>query len=166
MGVKISEVKTEEELGLVAELAKKIWHECFVSIISVEQIDYMVEKFQSYKAMKNQIDNQDYHYLAVRDDDDICGYIAVKPEKDDRFFLSKLYLRKDKRGQGIASQMLERVFEEAKNSGKSKVYLTVNKHNYHAVKVYEKTGFQTAECVVTDIGNGFVMDDFVMEYKL
>ena len=154
MGVKISEVKTEEELSLVAELAEKIWHECFIGIISEEQIDYMVEKFQSYNAMKDQVANQDYHYLAVRDDDDICGYIAVKPEKDERFFLSKLYLRKDKRGKGIASKMLERVFEEAK------------KHNDHAVKVYEKTGFQTVECVVTDIGNGFVMDDFVMEYKL
>ncbi len=166
MGVKISEVKTEEELSLVAELAEKIWHECFIGIISEEQIDYMVEKFQSYNAMKDQVASQDYHYFAVRDDDDICRYIAVKPEKDERFFLSKLYLRKDKRGKGIASKMLERVFEEAKNSGKSKVYLTVNKHNDHAVKVYEKTGFQTVECVVTDIGNGFVMDDFVMEYKL
>lgn len=166
MGIEISEVKTEEELSLVAELAEKIWHECFIGIISEEQIDYMVEKFQSYNSMKEQIANQDYHYLAVRDDGDICGYIAVKPEKDERFFLSKLYLRKDKRGKGIASKMLERVFEEAKNAGKSKVYLTVNKHNDHAVKVYEKTGFQTVECVVTDIGNGFVMDDFVMEYKL
>lgn len=166
MGVKISEVKTKEELCLVATLAEKIWHECFVGIISLEQIGYMVEKFQSYNAMKDQIENQGYYYLAVHDDDDICGYIAVKPEKDDRFFLSKLYLRKDKRGQGIASKMLERVFEEAKNSGKSRVYLTVNKHNDHAVRVYEKTGFQTVECVVTDIGNGFVMDDYVMEYKL
>lgn len=166
MGVKISEVKTEEELSQVAELAEKIWHECFVGIISEEQIDYMVEKFQSYSAMKEQIANQDYYYFAVRDDDDICGYIAVKPENDERFFLSKLYLRKEKRGKGIASQMLERVFTEAKNSGKSKVYLTVNKHNDHAVKVYEKSGFKTIECVVTDIGNGFVMDDYVMEYKL
>jgi hypothetical protein rflaF_00260 len=157
---------TDNELRLLAELAEKIWHECFVGIISEEQIDYMVERFQSYKAMTEQTANQDYCYLAVRENDDLCGYIAVKPENDERFFLSKLYLRKDKRGKGIASQMLEKVFEEARNCGKKRVYLTVNKHNDHAVNVYEKTGFKTIESIVTDIGNGFVMDDYVMEYKL
>ena len=166
MAVTIKKVSSDTELKEVAVLADEIWHECFVDIISLGQIDYMVEKFQSYKAMTKQIIDQDYSYYAVREDDELCGYLAVKPEKDNRFFLSKLYLRKDKRGRGIASMMLKKVFEEAKNSGKNRVYLTVNKHNDHAVEVYKKTGFVIAKEAVTDIGNGYVMDDYIFEYVL
>ncbi len=166
MAVTIKKVGSDTELKEVAALADEIWHECFVDIISLGQIDYMVEKFQSYKAMTKQIIDQDYSYFAVREDDELCGYFGVRPEKDDRFFLSKLYLRKDKRGRGIASMMLKRVFEEARNCGKKRVYLTVNKHNDHAVEVYKKTGFVIAKEAVTDIGNGYVMDDYIFEYVL
>lgn len=164
--ISINRVETDGKLCEVAELAEKIWHEFFPVILSEEQIDYMVEKFQSYDAMKEQVTNQDYCYFAVSDNDGLCGYIAVKPEKDSRFFLSKLYLKSDRRGKGIASEMLKRVFSEAEKAGKTSVYLTVNKHNDHAVNVYKKKGFEVIDSVVTDIGNGFVMDDYIMEYKL
>ncbi len=166
MSVEITKVKYYPELREVAELAEKIWHECFTEILTVGQIDYMVEKFQSLKAMTDQIENQNYTYLAVRENGELCGYIGIKPESDDRFFLSKLYLRKDKRGRGIASQMLERVFEEARKIGKKSVYLTVNKHNEQAIAVYRKKGFELIDSVVTDIGNGYVMDDYIFSYKL
>lgn len=166
MNIEIKKVKYLPELRRVAELADRIWHECFVDIISEGQIDYMVEKFQSLDAMCRQIEEQSYTYLAVYDGDDLCGYIAVKPEEDERFFLSKLYLRSDKRGNGIASQMLERVFAEARAAGKKSVYLTVNKHNDRAVAVYKSTGFELIDSVVTDIGSGYVMDDFIFSYAL
>lgn len=166
MSTVIEKVTTDNELHEVAEIAEKIWHECFVGIISLGQIDYMVEKFQSYNAMREQIKVQGYTYLAVREDGELCGYIAFKPEKDDRLFLSKLYLRSDMRGKGVGTKMLERVFDEARTLGRKRVYLTVNKHNDRAIVVYMKTGFETVDEVVTDIGNGFVMDDYIFEYSL
>lgn len=166
MAVTIEKASTDTELKELAELADMIWHECFVDIISVGQIDYMVEKFQSYSAMKKQTSEQDYIYYAVRENDELCGYIGVKPEKDSRFFLSKLYLRSDKRGRGIASEMLKKVIGLAENCGKKSVYLTVNKHNLHAIEVYKKTGFVIADEAVTEIGGGYVMDDYIMEYTL
>ncbi|MDE5854240.1 MAG: GNAT family N-acetyltransferase [Ruminococcus sp.] len=166
MAVEIKKVKYLTELREVTELADKIWHECFTNIISIGQIDYMIEKFQSLDAMTDQIENQGYTYFAVRDDDSLCGYIGVKPESDERFFLSKLYLHKSRRGRGIASLMLQRVFDEARKSGKKRVYLTVNKHNNHAIDIYKKTGFIISDVALTDIGGGYIMDDFIMEYQL
>ena len=166
MSIEITKVKYYLELAEVAELADKIWHEFFVSILSGGQIDYMVEKFQSLNAMTDQIENQHYSYFAVREDGELIGYIGMKPEQDDRFFLSKLYLRSDKRGRGTASLMMKRVFEEAVKSWKKRGYRTVNKHNDHAVAVYKKIGFSIIDDVVTDIGSGYVMDDYIMEYTL
>ncbi|MDE6092332.1 MAG: GNAT family N-acetyltransferase [Ruminococcus sp.] len=164
--VRIDKVETSEKLSEIAVLADEIWHEFFPVILSDSQIDYMVEKFQSYDAMKEQTESQGYSYFAVNEDDVLCGYIAVKPEKDNRLFLSKLYLKRDMRGKGIASEMFRRVFCEAEKAGKTSVYLTVNKYNDHAVSVYRKKGFEIIDSVVTDIGNGFVMDDYIMEDKL
>lgn len=164
--ISIEKITTSAGLQEIAGLAEKIWHECFTGIISAEQIDYMVEKFQSFQAMTAQTENQGYYYMSVRNDGTLCGYIGVKPENDDRFFLSKLYLHESMRGKGIASEMLRKVFDEARTAGKKSVYLTVNKHNTHAVDVYRKTGFSVIDSVVTDIGGGFVMDDYIMAYKL
>lgn len=166
MAISISKIESDSELRELAILAEKIWYECFTEIISEAQIDYMVEKFQSYEAMKRQLAEQGYSYLAVREDGELCGYIGVKPEVDDRFFLSKLYLRSDKRGRGIASLMMQKVFEKARECGKKSVYLTVNKHNDHAIDVYKSMGYSIIDEVVTDIGGGFVMDDYIFEYKL
>ena len=116
--------------------------------------------------MTNQIENQKYTYLAVYDDEDLCGYIAVKPKDDDRFFLSKLYLRKEKRGEKMATLMMKCLLSEAENTAKKSVYLTVNKHNSHAIEVYKKSGFEIIDSVVTDIGNGYVMDDYIFSYTL
>ncbi|EWM53598.1 GNAT family N-acetyltransferase [Ruminococcus flavefaciens] len=166
MSVTIRIVSNDTELKEIAELASEIWHECFVDIISEGQIDYMVGMFQSYNAMTRQIINEDYSYYAVRENDELCGYIGVKPEKDKRLFLSKLYLRKDKRGKGIASLMLKNVFDTAREYGNTEVYLTVNKHNDHAIAVYKKIGFKVIEETVKDIGCGYVMDDYIMSFAL
>lgn len=166
MPAEIKEVLSDSVLKEVAELAEKIWNECFTDIISKGQIEYMVEKFQSYSAMKEQVKNQGYRYFEVLENGEICGYFAIKPENDSRLFLSKLYLEKNSRGKGISSEMFARVFSEAEKCGKKSVYLTVNKYNDRAVEVYRHKGFKLADSVVTDIGNGYVMDDFIFEYRL
>lgn len=166
MSIEIKKITDTADLLKTAELADKIWHECFQGIITDAQIDYMVKKFQSYEAMSSQIASQNYSYFSVTDEGELCGYFAIKPENDSSFFLSKLYLKKEKRGRGIARNMMNRIFKEAVDAGKNSVYLTVNKHNHHAIAVYEKIGFKILDSPATDIGGGFIMDDYVMEYYL
>ena len=166
MSIEIKRVKYYPELCEIAVVADEIWHECYGELLGQGQVDYMVEKFQSLDAMMEQIENQGYTYFSVRDNGELCGYIGIKPESDDRLFLSKLYLRKDKRGRGVASAMLGYVFDEARKIGKKRVYLTVNKHNDHAIEVYKKIGFVIVDTAVTDIGGGYVMDDYIMEYLI
>lgn len=166
MSVEIKRVKYYPELREIAVVADEIWHECYGKLLGQGQVDYMVEKFQSLDAMTEQIENQGYSYFSVRDNGELCGYIGIKPESDDRLFLSKFYLHKDKRGRGIATAMMNYIFDEARKIGKKRVYLTVNKHNDHAIEVYKKIGFVTVDTAVTDIGGGYVMDDYIMEYLI
>lgn len=160
-----SKVTTDEEVRDLANLASEIWHEYFVSIISNEQIDYMVEKFQSYPAMTDQIHNQGYEYYFLTVQGAPVGYLGIKQEEG-KLFLSKFYIQNEHRGKGYGSRAMEFLVELCKQRGLTAIWLTVNRYNDSTIAVYEKKGFRTVREQVADIGNGFVMDDFVMEKQL
>ena len=143
----------------LADLASSIWHEYWVCLLSSEQINYMVENFQSEKAIKNQIENENYSYYFILQNNEKAGYFGIS-DKGDYLFLSKLYIKKEFRHKGIGTKAFERIKELA--DGKP-IRLTVNKHNINSINTYKKWGFKRIDAVVTDIGSGFVMDDYIME---
>lgn len=153
--------ETDHKLRRTAEMADDIWHECFEGIISDEQIDYMVDNFQSYAAIKKQVASQGYEYYNFVLDGTRIGYFALAEQKDGTLMLSKLYMYKEYRGNGYASQAFEFIKENARQRGCTQVWLTVNRHNYGAIKVYEAFGMKRLREQVADIGNGFVMDDYI-----
>lgn len=163
--MQVRKCQGEEDIRQLAKLANEIWHEYFIDIISLEQIEYMVAKFQSYQALKKAIEEEHYTYFLAYEGTDLIGYCGVKPE-DKRLFLSKLYLRKDKRGQGLASLLLKEAITFAKTQEKQAIYLTCNKYNQHSLDVYHGKGFQDIDAVQTDIGHGFIMDDYILEKVL
>lgn len=148
-----------------AALAIRIWHEYFRSLLTLDQIDYMVDRFQSPEAMKRQVHQEQYGYWQVRQDGVLIGYIGLQFQKE-RLFLSKLYLRSESRGQGIASGMLDLVYRTALDYGYRSVWLTCNKYNSHSLDVYRAKGWTVFGQDVTDIGQGYVMDDYFLEKTL
>lgn len=158
-------VETDEQLKTLSEKANIVWHEFFPCILTEGQIDYMVEKFQSYDAMKNQMENDGYEYYFITADNTILGYTGIKKEAN-RLFLSKLYLLKENRGKGYASAAFEFLIQYCKENDLKSIYLTVNKQNERTISVYKKKGFEVIDTQVADIGNGYVMDDYIMEMKI
>lgn len=163
--MEIRKCKTDEDVHALATLASQIWNEYFINIITQEQIDYMVEKFQSYKALHNAIENENYTYFLAYENDKMIGFCGVKPDGE-RLFLSKLYLHSDCRGKGYSSILLRKAIAFAKELNKNAIYLTCNKFNTHSLDVYKKKGFSTIDAVQTDIGRGFIMDDYIMQLDI
>ena len=154
-----------DTLHEVAEMADGVWHEYFPCILTEQQIDYMVDRFQSERAMKEQVLEKGYRYAFIVNDDVRVGYTAISISGD-KLFISKLYLLSENRGKGYGRGALDMVCEIGRENGLKTVYLTVNKHNDRAIRTYLANGFKTIQSIVTDIGEGFVMDDFVMEKVL
>lgn len=163
--IKMVRVEDDESIQKLAEVANEVWHQHFSTILSLEQIDYMVDKFQSVKAMTEQIRCSGYEYYFIVVDGVTVGYTGIHPEEG-RLFLSKLYILKKYRGNQYASHVFEFLKELCKERGLQAIWLTVNRYNYDTIHIYEKKGFQTIRTQVADIGNGFVMDDYIMELKL
>ena len=147
----------------VAALADEVWHECYAGIIADEQIDYMVKNFQSEKAMIELYENGAEFY-ALTEDGVMRGYIVLGKEED-ALFLSKLYLHSSLRGKGNGSKALSFVKNRAKELGYTSVYLHVNKYNKRAIKAYLANGFVNERSLDTAIGDGFVMEDYILRAK-
>ncbi|OUM95566.1 MAG: GNAT family acetyltransferase [Thermobacillus sp. ZCTH02-B1] len=158
-------VTTEEEIGAVARLASEIWREHYINIITAEQIEYMLDKFQSVPAISDQIKRQGYEYYLMLVNGNHAGYLAVRPEPS-KLFLSKFYLLKAYRGQGYGGRAIRFLEELCRERGLKAIWLTVNRHNASSIAVYEHSGFRTVRTQVADIGGGFVMDDYVMEKEV
>ncbi|MBC5788575.1 MULTISPECIES: GNAT family N-acetyltransferase [Clostridiaceae] len=165
MSIQIKICSTQEDVKLIAALADKIWHEHFTPLIGKEQVEYMVEKFQSEQAIGDAVNHQNYRYFMAFDGDRLVGYCGVQPQEKE-LFLSKLYMDQAYRKRGIAKSLLEQAKIYAKELGKPSIYLTVNKGNNGPIAAYLKMGFTNDESIVTDIGNGFVMDDYIMRLRL
>lgn len=154
--------KTNLDFKTISVLAKSIWTEHYTPIIGLDQVNYMLEKFQSEIAIQNQINLDSYKYYLIIKENTAIGYLSIK-NNDDALFLSKIYIDKSCRGKGFGKIAINFIEEQAKDLNCQTIYLTVNKYNINSIMAYQKIGFKKIEELVIDIGNGYVMDDFKME---
>ena len=124
----------------------------------------MIERFQGFEAVQGQL-LQGYRYFVFEEEGDIVAYFGVQPQGE-RLFLSKFYILKEYRGQGIFSAGLDVMKRLCQEGEMNAIYLTVNRNNIHAYEVYLKKNFKVIEEAVADIGCGFVMDDYIMQLDL
>ncbi len=104
---------------------------------------------------------RNYEYLLFHFRGAPVGYAAFHREKD-RIFISKVYILCKYRRNGIFGKFIELLTDICVENGYDGLYLTVNRNNETAVIAYKSKGFTIEREQVTDIGGGFVMDDYVM----
>lgn len=152
------------DIKIVSQLAHQIWHEHFTDIIGKKQVNYMLDKFQSEKAIKQQI-AEGYQYYIINQGKAPLGYTAIVIEEN-QLMISKLYTLKKIRGKSIGKALLNFIESQAEENEVSELWLTVNKNNRSTINWYKRQGFQIKEAAQFDIGNGFIMDDYIMDKKL
>lgn len=159
----LTPVLTQDQIRETADLAKIIWTEHYPSIIGAAQTACMIEKFQSAPAITAQI-RQGYKYYLMKSCKISAGYAAVLSEPMEKsLFLSKIYVEKSYRGRHFTSQTIAALKKTCRKEGLEKIRLTVNKRNCSSIAVYEHLEFVKVQDAVTDIGEGYVMDDYIME---
>jgi diamine N-acetyltransferase len=144
----------------IYNLAEKIWYEHYTPIVGEAQIAYMLKKFYSIAALKAQSESGQKFYL-IENQSIINGYLAVTPQDDGSLFLNKFYV--DGRGKGIGQASFEALIKAFPTV--ELIRLQVNKKNFKSINFYFKVGFTIEDIAVFDIGEGFVMDDFMMTWK-
>jgi len=155
----------EEDLEIIRDIATATWPSTYMELIGREQIDYMLDKMYNKGELLKQF--MEGHIFLIAEDGEnqygFAGYSIVGHEE--RIYkLHKLYVLPSAHGKGVGKILINEVFNQVKDSGGSALELNVNKNN-KAKDFYLKAGFAVKESVKIDIGKGFFMDDYVMEYK-
>ena len=156
---------TETDIQLLRELAQKSWKSAYANILSAEQIDYMLAEMYSEKEISTQLQNSNYHYYFILDNEIPAGFIGFELNYEkDTTKLHRIYLLEEFKGKGFGKKGLNFLKEKVKENVNHRIILNVNKNN-PAVKIYESQGFKVFSEGIFDIGNGYVMDDFLMEFN-
>lgn len=154
---------TPADFGTVAALADTIWRTHYSAMITMAQIEFMLAGRYTPERLRRYIDADD-RWLELLTVDGVpvgyCSYALTDTPQEMK--LQELYLLPDYRGRGLGSFMLQHVETQARTRGCTALMLTVNKGNTDAIAIYRHAGFNVREEAVFDIGNGFVMDDYVM----
>lgn len=162
-----------EAISVIQSVAEIAFRETYKEILSVEQIDYMMEWMYSEQSLRKQItEGHNSFFLAILNNSCV-GYAAVRPDFEASsetikvYHLEKIYLLPDMQVRGIGAMLIDYVSQFVKNlSGMNCVIeLNVNRNN-GAKGFYEKMGFFVASEGDFPIGNGFFMNDYIMRKEL
>jgi ribosomal protein S18 acetylase RimI-like enzyme len=155
-----------EHISIIIELTKKIWPVAYGEILSKAQLDYMIEKFYNETALRELMQKGHVFYLAQDDKDKYVGFVSYELNSEpNKTKIHKIYVLPETQGTGLGRQFFELVKEKAIENHQNAIFLNVNKYN-NAIHFYTKLGFRKVKDEVIDIGNGYVMDDYVMEVDI
>ena len=154
----------DDQIDVLGGLARHIWLRHYPGIISSAQIEFMLQQRYDAAAIRQQMTLPDNRWVVAQDSESLVGFAHCFPDTDlQRLKLDKLYVHPDWQRQGVGAALLAWVVTEARRQQRSVIQLRTNKRNLIALAAYRSYGFEIVAEKVTEIGGGFVMDDYVLE---
>lgn len=163
--MKFIQAKTDD-IALIQQLARTSWESAYAEILSKEQIDYMLAEMYSTAEISSQLTNPNYHYFLIENNEKPVGFIGFQHHYEPGTTkLHRVYLIPEAKGLGFGKAAINFLKEKTGETGNKRIILNVNKNN-SSRKIYESQGFKVYDEGVFDIGGGYVMDDYMMEFVL
>lgn len=154
---------TITDIPLIRELTFNIWPQTYAAILSPGKIDYMLEMMYSISSLQKQM-NDGCQFIIVYDRSEPVGFASYQKVSPTLFKLHKIYVLLSQQGKGTGRFIIKYIIENILQTGGTSLQLQVNREN-KAKTFYEKLGFALIEETDIDIGNGYFMNDYIMEKK-
>ncbi|MCH6198872.1 GNAT family N-acetyltransferase [Aquiflexum sp. LQ15W] len=156
------------QLSIVQKIAHQTWPVTFSNILTPEQIKFMLNWMYDQKALEQQVLEKGHVFLLAKEEDSFLGFASyeVHCKEQEKTKIHKIYILPGTQGKGIGKKLISHIKDIAFMNGDKYLYLNVNRFNEKAISFYKHIGFYEAYREVIDIGNGFIMDDIVMEMKI
>lgn len=127
----------------------------------------MLDQMYSTETLSNQMEHGGQVFLLVHEDEKPVGFAAFECnyKGSTACKLHKIYLLPTMQGRGVGKLLLQEVADRARESGQRTLLLNVNRFNA-AINFYKGQGFHVIAEEDIDIGNGYFMNDYLMEKNL
>lgn len=162
----IFSIATKYQLLIIRNLAYKIWPNTYSATHTQEELDYMLSKFYSLTSLEQQLE-EGHIFILVKENEHYFGFVSYEINSENTGYtkIHKLYVLPEKQGKGLGKALIDYVKKQAIINNNKGLFLNVNKFN-KAINFYKRYGFSIEKEIIIEIGEGFVMDDFVMNLAL
>jgi len=152
------------DISIIKAIAEKAWRPTYDHILTEQQTIYMLDLMYNSLTLENQI-TDNIAFFMVDLAQETVGYFAVENINDQIVKLHKLYLDPTQKQKGLGRKIIQYIKDWTLENQRERIILNVNKNN-SAVHFYQKMGFTIIDELILDIGEGYVMDDYVMQLNL
>ena len=160
---------TLRDIKTIETIARNTWGETYGNIISQEQIEYMLDMMYNESSIINQIENLNHHFLLIKDDtsNDFLGFVSYEPnyKNENKTKIHKLYVLPNCQGAGLGKELINETIERARINNNMSILLNMNRSN-KSLGFYEQMGFNIVGEEDINIGNGYLMEDYIFEKKI
>lgn len=158
---------TALDIPLIQQLASQVFFATYLPLQPKEKVNYLFSLMYNASALTEQMEKKKHHFLLAKDEKEYLGYASFEfnYKNQGKTKIHKIYIMPNAQGKGVGKAMVNHIGEFAKRNNNQTILLDVYRHN-NAIQFYQKIGFDKVGEQITDVGNGFVMDDFLMEKKL
>ena len=156
-----------ESIPAIQELAQITWDNTYTAIISEAQIKYMLDLFYSNDSLMQQMQNG-HQFIIAGEEGMPMGFASFSQKEEGNtavYRLHKVYISPYRQEKGVGKTLLNFIVDEIKEMGALNLELNVNRIN-KAIGFYKKLGFIITREEDIDIGNGYFMNDYVMNLSL
>lgn len=164
--IRITEASIED-IAKIQEIANITWPITYGEILTAEQLNYMLDLIYSDEALSKQIQNKEQLFYLISDADSVIGFIGIEHNYKNEAVtkIHKIYLLPETQGKGFGKIVFEEIEKMASENNSTALLLNVNRFNT-ALNFYKKLGFEIKETVDIEIGNGYLMEDYLMGKEL
>jgi ribosomal protein S18 acetylase RimI-like enzyme len=164
--IKISKAKSKD-FETIQAIAKMTWPVAYNEILSKAQLDYMLDKMYSFETLSDDLNYKEHHFYMATENDTCLGFTSIEHNylKKEVTRIHKLYILPNTQGKGIGKCLVDAIVNFALEQKSTSITLNVNRFN-KAVAFYEKIGFDIIGEEDIEIGNGYLMEDYMMEKKI
>lgn len=153
------------DIPVIRDITFRVWPETYRSILSQGQIDYMLDMMYSETALKRQM-SDGHVFLIANDEMGAAGFSSYQNKNEPALVkIHKLYILPSRQGKGWGRILIDEMAKRARSKGAIALELNVNRHN-PALDFYRRLGFAVVREEDIDIGNGYLMNDYVMRLEL
>ncbi len=155
-----------DDAALIQSLALQVFPQTYGSILSQEQISYMMEWMYAPANIRQQMQEGHSFYL-LHIHGQPAGYASIEQQAPDLFHLHKLYILPEYHKMHLGKVLFEHIVTAVKtvHPTSCRIELNVNRHN-SAIGFYEHMGMHRDRQGDFDIGNGFFMNDYIMALEV
>jgi len=156
---------SEKDISFIQHIAYTTWPSVYEQIVGKTQLAYMLNLLYSASSLKQQMQNGSV-FVLTKEKGEPTAFVAYFLKSPNIYKLDKLYVLPNRQGKGLGKMLINYVIDEIKTFGATALHLNVNRFNTSAQSFYKHLNFRIIKEEDIPIGEGYYMNDFVMELKL